>query len=135
MNAYPGGKSVVCEHTASLASALPSSGTEYALKRNSTGSSPTLNAFYSSNWGADPTPDTKVTAMKQRARPTSQPTQTRYSNTKQIPYQGDTEQYTTRKVVAGIHTKTSLVAKTVYTQSTQACSHIKPHIRQRNLIK
>ena len=47
---------------------------------------PNAHCFYSSNWGADPTSDTKVTAMEQRASPTSQPTQTRYSNTKQIPY-------------------------------------------------
>lgn len=113
MDAYPGSKSVVCEHMASLASALPSSGTEYALKRNSTGSSPTLNAFTSATGEQTPTPDMKVTAMEQTASPTSQPTQTTYSNTKQIPYQGDTEQYTTRQVMAGIHTKTSLVAKTV----------------------
>lgn len=45
MDAYPGGTSVVCEHMASLASALPSSGTEYAPKRNSTGSGPMLIVF------------------------------------------------------------------------------------------
>lgn len=100
-----GSTSDLCEHRASLTSALLSTLEGNRLLK------PNPQHFCCSRWGAHPTLDRPGRATAQRKFHLTHCTGFTPSNTNHAPYQGDSGQHTLRKDVAGVYIKISPHAK------------------------